>query len=157
MASLAQRMYQIPTFKIKVVHIEYWDCGNPQHQHQTEPVAAVCIAKTKARNGAHRWDKPALADLLKEYRSGKRHSDLARQLKLSNSRLSQLIKQAEFAEKPSQCVFDDLSVRTKNCLIAEGLRTTEEICEAFYSGLLPKLPNMGAVSVQEVGTWLEFV
>jgi hypothetical protein len=150
-------MYQIPTLKIKVVHVEYWDCGNPDHHHQTELVAAACIAKTKARNGANHWDKPALAELLKEYRSGKRHSDLARQLKLSNSRLSQLIKQAEFAQKPSQCAFDDLSVRTRNCLTAEGLLTTEAIRKAFYSGQLPKLPNMGAVSVQEVGTWLEFV
>ena len=38
-----------PVKRTKIVQVEYWDCGISTHNHQTESVAAACMAKRRQR------------------------------------------------------------------------------------------------------------
>jgi len=43
--------------RTKLVEIEFWDCGNPNHNHKTKAVANRCIEKQKMMTGHIRISK----------------------------------------------------------------------------------------------------
>ena len=43
--------------RTKLVEIEYWDCGNPNHNHGSKDVAERCIEKQKRTTGHVRMSK----------------------------------------------------------------------------------------------------
>lgn len=150
-----------PKLKTELVRVEYWDCGNPDHRHKTEDVAQACIEKREARTalntGARKWTNEAYAAVLAEHRAGARQVDLAKSLGLSPERVRQVLAKAERLERAvaSTDPLDTLSVRTRNCLLSQNLRTVEAVRAALASGMLDDVPNLGDVSKSEVLRWLD--
>lgn len=150
-----------PKLKAELVRVEYWDCGNPDHRHKTEDVALACIAKREARTalntGARKWTNEAYAAVLAEHRAGARQCDLAKSLDLSRERVRQVLAKAARLERAvaSTDPLDTLSVRTRNCLLSQDLRTVEAVRAVLAAGMLDDVPNLGDVSKSEVRRWLD--
>jgi len=152
-----------PKLKAELVRVEYWDCGNPDHRHKTEDVALACIAKREARTalntGARKWTNEAYAAVLAEHRAGARQCDMAKSLSLSPERVRQVLAKAARLERAGASTdpLDTLSVRTRNCLLSQNLRTVEAVRAALAAGMLDDVPNLGDVSKSEVRRWLDWL
>jgi len=150
-----------PKLKTEIVRIEYWDCGNHDHRHKTEDIAWTCCQKREKRItigiGPRKWTNEAYAVVLSEHRGGARKCDLARSLRLSPTRVAQVLKKAERLEREqvSPSPLDTLSVRTRNCLLAQNLHTVEEVRAKLASGKLDDVQNFGARTKDEVQRWLD--
>lgn len=150
-----------PKIKSELVRVEYWDCGNPDHRHKTEEVARSCIQKRKkqAANSTfkRKWTTESYASVLKQYRDGARQCDIARSVGISAERMRQVLAKAARLERDGEAeeMFPSLSIRTRNCLRAEDLRTVEDVRTALKDGKLDNVPNFGKVSRKEVENWLD--
>jgi DNA-directed RNA polymerase alpha subunit len=149
-----------PKLKTKIVRVEYWDCGNPDHRHKNKDVALACIEKREARTtlstGARKWTNEAYSAVLAEHRAGSRQCDLAKSLGLSPESVRKILAKAEQLERAvaSNEPLDTLSVRARNCLLSQNLRTVESVRAALAAGMLDDVPNFGDVSKSEVRRWL---
>ncbi|OGT89256.1 MAG: hypothetical protein A2286_14140 [Gammaproteobacteria bacterium RIFOXYA12_FULL_61_12] len=147
--------------KPKLVRVEYWDCGSADHRHKTEDAALDCIAKrgkrTPPNTGARKWTNEACAAVLAEHRAGARQCDLAKSLGLSPERVRRVLAKAEQLDYAvaSTDPLDRLSVRTRNCLLSQNLRTVDQVRTALADGRLDDVPNLGKVSKTEVRQWLD--
>lgn len=59
-----------PVKQMRVVQLEYWDCGIEAHNHQTESVAAACMARRL--HGTKRGTEEKIGRLLQYIQFGKR-------------------------------------------------------------------------------------
>lgn len=148
-----------PEFKTEVVSVSYWSCGNPDHRHRTEDIAARCIARHRpatSRPPPRQWSWEEKDQILAEYRAGSTLREIGRRLGVSVERVRQMKDAAaRRAVRASNDPLDALRVRTRNVLAAEGLCTVSDIRAALADGRLEKVPNFGAVGMQEVRGWLD--
>lgn len=150
-----------PIKKTKIVQLEYWDCGDIDHNHNSEDSAQNCIDKREKILPSFdfiKWTKEKYAEVLKEYRGGVRKYDLAKKLGISSERMRQVITKAEKLDRlglVSNDQIDDLSVRTRNVLARMGLRTVEEVRAALEDGRLKNVPGFGKTSKTELRLWLD--
>ena len=103
--------------------------------------------------------------VLQQRRAGRTLAEIGRELGRSCERVRQMQALAERREKAlingKASPLDLLSVRAKNCLLAEKYSSTgrdeptpQEVRVWLDSGRLKKIPNMGKKAVQEVAAWL---
>jgi DNA-directed RNA polymerase alpha subunit len=71
--------------------------------------------------------------------------------------MGQIINKAERLEQNAESTdpLDNLSVRTKNCLMSVGLYTAAAVRAALADGKLDNIPNLGRLSKTEVWRWLD--
>jgi hypothetical protein len=114
----------------------------------------------------HTKDWVRCAEALRQRREGKTFAAIAAEMGVSRERVRQMTIQGERREEALKNAeaspLDVLSVRAKNCLLAEKYSsstgrdepTPQEVRAWLDSGRLKKIPNMGKKSVQEVAAWL---
>lgn len=145
----------------KMVLVTYWSCPCPEHTHQVANAAQMCIEKEHRRAIAQEPIRGLVSErnawLLERFRAGAKKVEIARAVGLTSARISEIIAREENKErrKLSCNPLDMLSVRARNCLLCWNIQTVEEAMAAFESGELRKVPNLGAVTLREVGTLLE--
>ncbi len=105
-----------------------------------------------------RWTRGAYAALLAEHRAGKRQCDLAKELKLSSTRVRQVLCRAERYERgdATHNPLEQLSTRAANALRSSGINTVAELQAALSAGLrLRDIPNVGTITAREILDVLE--
>lgn len=156
-----------PQLKTETITVEYWDCGNPDHRHKTSDTARACITRRDRRglsfgDGKKRkdfylkWTNETYAKLLEKHRSGIATSELADELKLSITRVGQIIRNAKSVELAAMSTdpFAKLSYRSRTCLQSEGFNSVADVRAAMEAGGLNGIKNMGDISKYEIRKWL---
>lgn len=145
--------------KTELVRVKYWACLDPAHRHQTEPVAALCIEKVLNAQSGRKSREYEYDDILKQYRSGTRLVDLARNLDLSPTRVRQILNKAEHNERRAkdEISLNTLSIRACNCLMAQGLETPSQIMYAMEISKLRGIEGLGSKSRSEVAAWIDSI
>lgn len=103
------------------------------------------------------WTEDQLMQVLNASRRGARQCDIAKSYGVTPCRIGQVIAQAKRieAKKISTDPFDSLGARAKNCLLAEGIKTIDQIRSVLDGGEMHKLPNIGKATVSEIRLWLD--
>ena len=107
--------------------------------------------------GKNVWTEVRLMQVLAASRRGARQCDMAKTYGVTPCRIGQVIAQAKRieAKKVSTDPFDSLGTRAKNCLLAEGINTIDQIRSVLDGGEMHKLPNFGKATVREIRLWLD--
>lgn len=135
--------------------------GEKHAKFMRETHGVICrnehSSEIENRQKGEKWISADLVRLLRKHREGTGVNELAIETGVSKSQVRTLLSAAERIEKKNDSTnpFDRLSVRVKNCLLAEGLKTVEAVREtAANPNRLLRIPGIGRLALKEVLLWL---
>lgn len=109
---------------------------------------------TGLASGRFIWSAEALAGILKQRRDGARLSAIARDLGVSNLRVTQLLNKALRLEQDPENPFNSLGSRARSILLANGLDSVSSVRAAFADGSILDVPGLGLAGLRGIRDWL---
>lgn len=101
-----------------------------------------------------RWSDDALADLLTQFRAGRRLCELSRENNICSARVRDLVDKAERLERRVPAALDGLSARVRNALMRAKIVTIDEVVAAMHDGRISDADGIGPVGREEIWRWL---